>query len=295
MDIRTLELFRHLSNTLHFTRTSQACNISPSALSRVVQRIEAEVGEQLFYRDNRSVELTYAGFAFKKYAEDVLGRWDRLQGELSEEEVLQGELSVYCSVTAAYSILPEIITRYRAVHPGVQIRLQTGDPARAIGRLMNRDADVVIAALPGKLQKGLSFLTMAESPLVFISARQYPEAVIRVGDGGMDWENTPMILAETGLSRERMDLWFAQNGVVPNIYSRVAGHEAILALVNLGCGVGLVPKLVLDKSPLAKEMRMLSGMPELPPYEIGLCTREKSLDNPRIRALWEIAARAGKS
>jgi len=294
MDIRGLKLFRHLSNSLQFARTSRSCNITPSALTRVIQRLEAEVGEQLFFRDHRSVELTYAGFAFKKYAEDVLRRWDRLQGELSEDEVLRGELSLYCSVTAAYSILPDIITRYRTVHPGVQIRLETGDPARSIGRLMDRDADVVIAALPGKLQKQISFLTMAESPLVFIAAQQYPEVVVRNRDK-IDWEKTPMILADKGLSRERMDLWFAQNGVVPNVYSRVAGHEAIIALVNLGCGMGLVPKLVLDKSPLVKDIQILPHMPELPPYEIGLCAREKSLDNPRIKALWEMAALTGKS
>ncbi|MEH0019529.1 MAG: HTH-type transcriptional activator IlvY [Desulfobacter sp.] len=289
MEIRTLELFRHLSGSLHFARTSRACHITPSALTRVIQRLENEVGEQLFVRDNRSVELTYAGFAFKKYAEDVLLRWDRLQGELSEEEILRGELSVYCSVTAAYSILPDMITRYRAVHPRVQVRLETGDPARALGRLKNRDADVVIAALPEKELKQIEVLNMATSPLVFIASKRYPDVVVRHG-GRIDWAETPMILADTGLSRERLDHWFARNQVVPNIYSRVAGHEAIIALVNLGCGMGLVPKLVLEKSPLAGDIRILKGMPELPPYEIGLCARKNNLANPRIRALWEIAS-----
>ena len=289
MDIRTLQLFRHLSTSLHFAGTSQACHITPSALTRVIQRLETELGEQLFIRDNRSVELTYAGLAFKKYAEDVLLRWDHLQGELSEEEILQGELSVYCSVTAAYSILPDIVTRYRAVHPKVQIRLETGDPALALTRLKNRDADVVIAALPGRGLSQIEVLKMAESPLVFIASRRYPEVVGR-DQGGVDWEKTPMILADTGLSRERMDHWFARNQVVPNIYSRVAGHEAIIALVNLGCGMGLVPKLVLEKSPLAGDIRVLADMPELPPYEIGLCVRKHNLVNPKIRALWEIAS-----
>lgn len=289
MDIRTLQLFRHLSASLHFAGTSQACHITPSALTRVVQRLEADVGERLFIRDNRSVELTYAGLAFKKYAEDVLMRWDRLQGELSEAAILQGELSIYCSVTAAFSLLPDIITRYRAVHPRVQVRLETGDPAMALSRLRNREADVVIAALPGKGLGRIEVLKMAESPLVFISSRRYPGTVVREG-GRVDWEKTPMILADTGLSRERMDLWFARNRVVPNIYSRVAGHEAIIALVNLGCGMGLVPKLVLDQSPLAGEMQVQERMPELPPYEIGLCVRKSNLDNPKIGALWDIAA-----
>ncbi len=291
MDIRTLQLFRHLSASLHFTRTSLACNISPSALTRVIQRLESEVGEQLFIRDNRSVELTFAGLAFKKYAEDVILRWERLQGELSEDDVLSGELSLYCSVTAAYSILPEIITKYRVVHPKVQIRLETGDPAKSLSRLVNRDVDVVIAALSEKIPKNLSFMKMATSPLVFIGPRWFPEILV-YKKGKIDWEKTPMIIADKGLSRERMDLWFAKNKLVPNIYSRVAGHEAIIALVNLGCGMGLVPRLVLEKSPLLEDIVVLDDMPELPLYEIGLCTIQKNLLNPKIKALWTLSGQS---
>ena len=288
MDIRTLQLFRQLSNSLHFARTSLACNITPSALTRVIQRLEAEVGAQLFIRDNRSVELTFAGGAFKKYADDVILRWERLQGELTQEDVLSGELSLYCSVTAAYSILPEIITQYRGVHPGVQIKLDTGDPARALSRLINRDVDAVIAALPEKMPKQLTFLKMAVSPLVFISSRRFPEIIV-YKNGLIDWEKTPMIIADVGLSRERMDSWFAKNRLVPNIYSRVAGHEAIIALVNLGCGMGLVPRLVLEKSPFSEEIFILDSVPELPAYEIGLCTIQNNLTNPKVQALWTLA------
>ncbi|MCI5223533.1 MAG: LysR family transcriptional regulator, partial [Candidatus Electrothrix sp. AR4] len=61
MDIELLKIFRHLSASLHFGRTSRAYNISPSGMTRTVQRLEAELGEQLFIRDNRSVSLTRAG------------------------------------------------------------------------------------------------------------------------------------------------------------------------------------------------------------------------------------------
>ncbi len=288
MDNHTLKLFKHLSVSLHFARTSLACNITPSALTRVIQRLEAEVGEKLFIRNNRSVELTFAGFAFKKYAEDVIQRWDRLQGELSEDEILSGELSLYCSVTAAYSILPDIITRYRMVHPKVQIKLETGDPAKALSRLVNRDVDAVIAALPEKMDKHLCFLEMAISPLVFIAPKRFPDIIIHRGKE-IDWGKTPLIIADAGLSRESLDLWFTKNQVVPNIYSRVAGHEAIIALVNLGCGIGLVPRLVLEKSPLQEEIIILDAMPELPPYAIGLFTIQNNLSNSKIQALWSLA------
>ena len=288
MDIRNLKLFRHLSGTLHFARTSQACYITPSALTRVIQRLETDLGEKLFVRDNRSVELTPAGIAFKKYADDVLQRWDRLHDELSSDNVLQGELSLYCSVTAAYGILPDMMAKYRSTHPGVRIHLETGDPAKALIKLSSQDADMVIAALPDVVPKDLVFKTIFQTPLVFIAPLQYPEIIIETADG-IDWEQTPLIIPDHGLSRDRIDQWFSEENFIPKIYSQVAGNEAIIVMVSLGCGIGLVPRMVLEKSPFFNQVKILDGAPELPPFIIGLCTRKRNLVNPRVQALWSIA------
>ena len=288
MDIRNLKLFRHLAGTLHFARTSQACYITPSALTRVIQRLEAELGETLFIRDNRSVELTPAGSAFKKYSDDVLQRWDRLHDELSSEDILEGELSLYCSVTAAYGILPDLMSRYRKAHPSVKIHLETGDAAKAILKLSAQDADMVIAALPDLLPKDFVFQTLFQTPLVFIASLQYPEIILHA-EGGIDWERTPLIIPDHGLSRDRIDQWFAKENFIPNIYSQVAGNEAIIVMVSLGCGIGLIPRMVLEKSPFFNRVKILDETPELPPFVIGLCTREKNLANPRVKALWSIA------
>ena len=61
MDIRSLRLFCHLATSLHFGQTSAALHVSAPTLSRAIQRLEAEVGEALFTRDNRKVQLTPAG------------------------------------------------------------------------------------------------------------------------------------------------------------------------------------------------------------------------------------------
>jgi len=288
MDIRNLKLFRHLAGTLHFARTSQACYITPSALTRVIQRIESDLGEKLFIRDNRSVELTSAGNEFKKYADDVIQRWDQLNDRLSSDGVLEGELSIYCSVTAVYGILPGIMAAYRKAHPNIRIHLETGDAAKALLKLSNQDADVAIAALPDTLPKELVFQTLSQTPLVFIAPLQYPDVVIRSSDG-IDWNQTPLIIPDRGLSRDRIDQWFAEENFVPNIYSQVAGNEAIIVMVSLGCGIGLVPRMVLEKSPFLNQVRILDKAPDLPPFIIGLCTRKKNIANPRIQALWGLA------
>lgn len=55
MDIRDLKLFLHLAESCHFGRTSKAMYVSPSTLSRQIQRLEEQLGHPLFIRDNRSV------------------------------------------------------------------------------------------------------------------------------------------------------------------------------------------------------------------------------------------------
>ncbi|MCI5145610.1 MAG: LysR family transcriptional regulator, partial [Candidatus Electrothrix sp. AR3] len=141
MDIETLRLFNHLAQSLHFGRTSRACNISPSALTRTVQRLEAELGEALLLRDNRSVSLTKAGEHFRAYGEDVLQRHEQLQVQLAHNRELNGAISLYCSVTAAYSVLPGIFQQFKQAFPKIHLKLQTGDVAKALTCLQNREAD----------------------------------------------------------------------------------------------------------------------------------------------------------
>ncbi len=287
MNIREIQLFQHLSESLHFGRTSRACNITPSALTRTVQRLEAEVGEQLFIRDNRSVSLTPAGSLYKKYAEEAVARWQELQNQLAGDNLLGGEISLYCSVTAAYGILPSILGIFRKEHPSVHINLQTGDAAQALTKLLNGEVDVTIAALPKKKPKGLSCLRMIETPLVFIAPQSFPETVVMQGRE-INWTRTPVIMAEQGLSRDRVERWFSDKKTQPNIYAQVAGNEAIIAMVSLGCGVGVVPQLVIEKSPMQDQIRILDVSPQLTPFSIGICTAKKNMAHPKIQAFWEI-------
>ncbi len=292
MDIRALKIFNHLAHSLHFGRTSRACNLTPSALTRTIQRIEEELGKQLFSRDNRRVALTPAGVIFRRYAEEAEQRWQALQGELAADDELRGEISLYCSVTAATSILPRVLSVFRHAHPGVQIKLQTGDAAEALNKLRDREAEITIAALPEKLPPHSIFIELAQTPLVFIEPVSFPPPP---SDGSRDWHTTPVILAEQGLSRVRIDRWFLEKGIIPNIYAEVAGNEALLAMVSLGCGVGVVPQLVLEKSPLQDQVRIFEVSPHLTPFTIGACTIKKFLGNPVIQAFWSTVRQVNES
>jgi LysR family positive regulator for ilvC len=291
MDSRSLRHFLNLAESLHFGRASEASHISPSALSRSIRRLEQEVGAPLFERNNRSVSLTRAGSLFLDYARDTLGAWEATCNTLmAAAGELHGRISMYCSVTASYSFLFDILTRFRRDHPRVEIMLHTGDPEEAMSRVLAGGEDISIGARPERLPPGLAFRHITVSPLVFIAARDADPAQAVPGrrSAARDWSGTPMILPERGVGRSRVDEWFRRLGIRPNIHAQVAGNEAIVSMVSLGFGVGVVPRLVLDNSPLADTVRVLDVRPHLAPYEVGLFALEKRLASPLIRAFWSL-------
>lgn len=295
MDTKQLQLFLHLSETLHFGQTSEAMHLSASAVSRGIQKIEEEVGQRLVERDNRSVRLTEAGKQFQIYARQALNQWQSfIEGVSRDAESLKGEISVFCSVTAAYSVLSGVLESFRHRYPEIEIKLRTGDQADAIDHVRQGDDDIAIAARPEKLSNKLQFQILQFSPLSFIfpAVHSAVEQQIRhCLDAGqaIPWQQIPFILSERGLARERMDQWFRTQGIKPNIYAQVSGHEAIVSMVGLGFGVGVVPELVITNSPLRDKVQVLDVQPELTPFAVGLCALGKRLDNPLVRAFWQSA------
>ncbi|KEQ18154.1 HTH-type transcriptional activator IlvY [Endozoicomonas numazuensis] len=286
MDLKPLQHFLSLAETLHFGRASAACHISPSTLSRSIQQLEDKLGVSLFKRDNRSVNLTSEGIKFEKYAREALVQWSAIRNELmAESKELKGEISVYCSVTASYSFLYDILRRFRHRYPSIEIKLHTGDPDSAIDLVTSGKEDIAISARPDQLPTEIRFHSIGLSPLVFIGPAS---GEIETPQSLNDWSRTPMILSEKGIGRKRVDRWFTAKSVKPRIYAQVAGNEAIVSMVSLGLGIGVVPQIVLDNSPLSDKVQILDIKPWLAAYDVGLCVLEKKLKSPLIQAFWEL-------
>lgn len=170
MDLRDLKLFLHLAESHHFGRTAKAMHVSPSTLSRQIQRLEEILGQPLFLRDNRTVQLTDAGEQLKEFAQQTLLQYQQLKHSLGQHgPSLSGELRLFCSVTAAYSHLPPILDRFRAQHPLVEIKLTTGDAADAVDKVQSNEADLGIAGRPETLPASVAFTKIGEIPLVLIA------------------------------------------------------------------------------------------------------------------------------
>ncbi|VGO17129.1 HTH-type transcriptional regulator GltR [Pontiella desulfatans] len=285
METQALETFIKTAELLHFGKASRACNLSPSALTRTIQRLEEEVGKPLFLRDNRSVALTEAGNRLLAYARNAVQDWRQFQESLSAEKAVGGTLSLYASITAVYSLLPELLEAYRSAYPEVQLELRTGAAERAVEQVLSGEIDLAVAALPDQKQARMEFMPLAETPLVFIAPKtmDLPRKP--------DFSRLPLVVPQSGTARHRLDGWLRKEGVTPNIASEVSGNEALIAMVRLGTGVGIVPQLALERSPFRNEVSVVGNAPRLDPYVVGLCSAKRNLKRPAVKAMWELADR----
>lgn len=282
MDIQSLRVYLLLCQNLHFGKTSAEVHMSPSSLSRLIQRLEDEVGHQLLLRDNRSVLLTPQGEQFRTYAFDAVAAWDEmLRNMQASSERLVGTLRLFASVTASQSILPDVLSRFRQDYPDIHIQLETGYAIDAIQRL-GEGCDVVVASLSLGDEPTLVKNIVTSTPIVAVAVPELGHSLNAHGN----WSDIPLVLPRFGQVRDNVDSWIQREGFRPDIYSEVDGNEAILSLVALGCGVGFVPRLVLDSSSLKDRVIAINDM-TFGEFHVGFCTRPRQLQNSAIiRAFW---------
>nr|ADI18762.1 transcriptional regulator [uncultured gamma proteobacterium HF4000_36I10] len=291
MNIKELEVFTHLAKTLHFAKSGEAMHLSASAVSRTVQRMEQELGVALFERDNRRVVLTAAGKEVLQYSERALANWQGLLSKLNQSgRELSGELSVYCSVTAAYAVLGQVLETFRNRYPRIELKLHTGDQADSLERVVAGEEDIAITARPEQLHQRLAFQVLTHSPLRLIAPAIPCVVSEMLNEQALPWDRLPVIMSERGVARLELERWFRLHGIRPTIYAQVSGHEAIASMVALGLGVGVVPELVLAHSPVAERLRVLPLADEMKPLAVGVCTLKQRLSNPLIEAFWQVAA-----
>jgi LysR family positive regulator for ilvC len=281
MDIRSLVLFQHLASSLHFGKTAEALFVSPSTLSRAIQRLEQECDTALFVRDNRKVQITAAGLKLLTFSQQTLAEWESLKADLSDDQQkLQGELSLFCSVTASHSHLPKLLDNFRHKYPQVEIKLATGDPALSVDKVLQQQADVSIAIHTPDFPAELAFRSLGQVPLLLIAPKDAKLNHI----SQVDWRQHSLVLPESGPSKRIVHHWFTEQGIKPRVYATVAGNEAIVSMVALGCGLGIVPEVVLDNSVISQKVTRIA-LADIEAYQLGLCCLQKRATEPAIQAL----------
>jgi len=148
MDIETLRTFLILANTKNFTRTAGQMFIAQSTVTNRISELEKELQVSLFYRTNRSVELTPEGTKFKEYASKVIDLTDSSMAELTSFKKYVRHLRIGASDSIYEGHLAPILLHYQQNHPDNSLKITIGLSSHLLELLQNDILDVAFTYLP---------------------------------------------------------------------------------------------------------------------------------------------------
>ncbi|MBK1656917.1 LysR family transcriptional regulator [Paracraurococcus ruber] len=143
MDSRQLRYFVAVARERNFTRAAETLRIAQPPLSRAIQQLEEECGLPLFDRASRPLSLTDAGKLLFEQAVQVLDRMEEMRAMVARlREAERQRLGVGFVASTLYGYLPEVIRRYRAVRPDVELSLQEMTTIEQLAALKEGRIDV---------------------------------------------------------------------------------------------------------------------------------------------------------
>ena len=241
---RQLRAFLLAARHHNFTRAAEALFITPSGLSVLIRQLEHQVGFRLFDRTTRHVVLTPHGSQLLAVAQRSL---DDLDGAVSRigqtAKEASDTLSVGAALLAAAHILPGAIKEFRGRRPDVRIRLLDADMPTIVQRLRAGTLDLAFGLLDAT--PGISRTRFFRFPLMVI----HPEDGTAPRRSSMAWsalKGQPLILqAPPAPLRHLIDVYLEQAGVDPQSATPQNRLETVIAMVEAGQGVGIVPASAL--------------------------------------------------
>lgn len=260
MTLEQLRIFVAVAEREHLTKAAQALNLTQSATSAAIAALEANHATRLFDRIGRRIALTEAGRLLLVEARAVLARVAAAEQVLVDLSGLaRGRLALAGSQTVANYWLPEIVQRYRALYPGIEVRITIGNSDEVAARVRDGAADLGI--VEGEIEDGaLAARPVAEDEMVLVAPVVHPwnwkppRTAEALGEG-------PWVLREPGSgTRAIFEAYLATRGLTPgalNIVLEYPSNEAIRAAVEAGSGVTVISRRVVDSAIRAGTMALI--------------------------------------
>src|SRR4051812_35255373 len=273
MQLAQIQGFLEVVRRGNVSRAAVSLRITQPALTARLQALEQELGQPLFVRGRRGVQLTDAGQAFLPYAEQAVSA---LASGIAEVSAVSagggGELALAVAPQVSTYVLPHLLTRFAEAHPGVRLIVRTAHSEEIVELVVRRE---VHAGIGRQVRHPLvTYTPVYDDELVLVCR---PDAAIAAASPG--WRaalaDTPLILFDRASSYyELTTALLREAGVRPRGVIELDNVEAAKRMVAGGLGVALLPRTSVAEEVAAGALvaiRMEDADPA--PRHIGILRR----------------------
>jgi LysR family transcriptional regulator, benzoate and cis,cis-muconate-responsive activator of ben and cat genes len=271
LELRHLRYFAAVAELRNVTQAARRLHVAQPALSRQIQDLEEELGLKLIERSTRGIKLTETGKFFADEARAVLARAEealRAVRALGRGEI--GELRVGYAPSPTSEILPRALAVFQKAAPSVRVTLldlASDDLERA---LLDERVHLCVMVKPGsRPQPGILFEEIVRYSLRVAVARQHRFARMRKVPLRylLDEPLAAYVRAEYTEYHEMLETAFANFDRRPDIAVECDGATSLLAAVESGRGVALVPEVFRSLAGSRVKLRPIEPTP--PPMIVG--------------------------
>lgn len=245
MNLKQLKTFRVAAEQGSFSKAAALLFLSQPTVSLHIHGLEEELGVELFQRGSRPTRLSPAGEVVLRYANQFEGLLTSMRHQLDLTANKLRSVVVGCSPSAANTILPDVVRRFRAMAPDVSVRVEVMPIGSVADRLIRGDLDLGLLSRPF-ITDELAAIPVMRSRLMLMGARSHP----LVGRNAVTPEELSrhpfVLLASPSEARSLADLWAATQGVELHIAAESDSFDAVLEAVLSGVGLGFLPERLAE-------------------------------------------------
>lgn len=264
-----------------FTRAARELDYAQSSVSKMVADLEAEWGMTLLERSKSGVRLTSAGEQVLPFLRKVLNDHQELAGQIDRMNGVEtGVVRIGTFASVAINWLPNIFAALQRDYPGIEYEMLLGDYDEVERWIDEGRVDCGFLRLP----------TLPKFDTILLEQDEY-KAVLPMGHplaakeavAIEDLEGLPFLLLEHGGKTEVSDL-LERAHVRPDVRFTTWEDFAIMAMVEKGMGVSILPGMILRRIPYRVEIRSL----QKPYYRaIGLAAKNQEHMTPAVKKFIE--------
>ncbi len=239
--LRQLKVFEAAARNQSFSRAAAELHLTQPGVSMQVRELEGHAGLPLFERIGRKMHITEAGRELLRHTHEILRALKDAQDTLDGLQGLRrGHLNLGVTSTAKY-FAPQLLARFRKLHPALEFRLAVSNREVVIEQLANNEVDLAIMGRPPEALVAVAD-SFAPHPFVIIAAPDHPLAGRRRIPVTRLAEETFLVREPGSGTRSAMEHLAREHGLAIRVGMEMTSNETIKQAVMAGMGVSFLSR-----------------------------------------------------